>query len=41
VVPGEPEAKTGVERRRDGIPVPAAIWRALRELQETTGRERQ
>jgi LDH2 family malate/lactate/ureidoglycolate dehydrogenase len=41
MVPGEPEANTGAERRRDGIPVPAAIWRALRELKETTGRERQ
>ena len=41
LVPGEPEAKTGAERRSDGIPVPAAIWRALGELKETTGRKRQ
>jgi LDH2 family malate/lactate/ureidoglycolate dehydrogenase len=41
MVPGEPESNTGAERRRDGIPVPAAIWRALNELKETTGREGQ
>ena len=41
LVPGEPEARVAAERGREGIPVPASIWRALGELRESTGRERQ
>jgi LDH2 family malate/lactate/ureidoglycolate dehydrogenase len=41
LVPGEPEARVAAERRRDGVPVPAAIWRALEELLDSTGREQQ
>jgi uncharacterized oxidoreductase len=42
LVPGEPEAGAAEQRRREGIAVPAAIWRALQELRDTTaGGERQ
>ena len=33
-LPGEPEARARAERRRDGVPVPPAIWNALLELRE-------
>jgi LDH2 family malate/lactate/ureidoglycolate dehydrogenase len=39
LVPGEPEARTAEERRRDGIPVAARTWRELGDLGSGLGVE--
>lgn len=35
--PGEPEARREAERRRSGIPLDDAVWKALQELAATAG----
>jgi LDH2 family malate/lactate/ureidoglycolate dehydrogenase len=37
LVPGDPEAKARAERVRDGIPVPDALFRKIREVCERSG----
>jgi LDH2 family malate/lactate/ureidoglycolate dehydrogenase len=36
-LPGEPEARARAERRRNGVPVPAAIWSVLTDLRDRLG----
>jgi LDH2 family malate/lactate/ureidoglycolate dehydrogenase len=37
LVPGEPEHRTRQERLRDGVPIPAATWAAIRECATSLG----
>ncbi|MEM7031245.1 MAG: Ldh family oxidoreductase [Chloroflexota bacterium] len=37
LLPGEPEARTEVERLRDGVPIPETTWSTLLELAESLG----
>jgi LDH2 family malate/lactate/ureidoglycolate dehydrogenase len=37
LVPGEPEQRARLERRRDGIPLPAATWQAIRDCAISLG----
>jgi len=39
LIAGEPEWRTEKRRRAEGIPVPAAIWKQLRELKEDVSRK--
>ncbi|HEV8638095.1 MAG TPA: Ldh family oxidoreductase [Chloroflexota bacterium] len=37
LVPGEPEQRSRLERQRDGIPLPAATWEAIRDCATSLG----
>jgi len=37
LLPGEPELRTAVHRRRDGVPIAEATWREVRDLADELG----
>jgi uncharacterized oxidoreductase len=37
LLPGEPEARSRAQRRRDGIPVPDRTWAALQATAQELG----